>query len=33
MLEYIAYKYPHVTAGQLYDVLTACGVPVLADDL
>ena len=32
MLEYIiAYKYPYITAGQLYDVLTACGVPVLAD--
>ena len=31
VLAYIAYKYPHVTAGDLYDVLTAREVPVLAD--
>ena len=31
MLGHIAYKYPHVTVGDIYDVLTACELPVMAD--
>jgi len=31
MLGYIACNYPHVTARDLYDVLKACGLPVMAD--
>lgn len=31
MLAYIASTYPQVTVRHLYDVLTACKLPVLAD--
>ena len=33
MLAYIASTYPQVTVRHLYDVLTACEVPVVADRL
>ena len=33
ILAYIADKYRHVTAGDLYDLLTACELPLVADFL